>query len=109
MPEIRAATDYATFINTFHCQAHNQGEVVQINIDIIEQVARTFPGFISASVHRSTDGTRVFNYLQWESADHLAAMQRSPEFQAIAGRLAGLIEFDPHECEVAHVAERGEG
>jgi quinol monooxygenase YgiN len=57
-------------------------------------------------VHRSTDGTRVFNYLQWESAEHLSAMQGSPEFQAIARRFAGLIEFDPHECEVVHIGER---
>ena len=53
----------------------------RINVDLIERVASTFPGFISAAVHRSTDGTRVFNYLQGESAEHLAAMQRSPEFQ----------------------------
>ena len=66
----------------------------------------TFPGFISAAVHRSTDGTRVINYLQWASNEHLAAMQRSPEFQAIARRFAGMIEFEPHECEVAHVAAR---
>ena len=103
MPEIRAAAEYATFINTFRCQPANQSQVVQINVDIVEQVARTFPGFISASVHRSLDGTRVFNYLQWESAEHLAAMQRSPEFQVIGRRFAGLIEFEPHECEVVHV------
>ena len=56
-------------------------------------------------MHRSIDGTRVFNYLQWESAEHLGAMQRSPEFQTISGRLAGLIEFDPHQCQVVHVGE----
>jgi quinol monooxygenase YgiN len=59
------------------------------------------PGFISAAVHRSTDGTRVINHLQWESVEHLAAMQRSPEFPAIAVRFAGLIEFEPHQCEIA--------
>jgi len=109
MPEIRADAAHATFINAFRCQPAHQHEVVQINMDIVDDVARTFPGFISASVHRSTDGTRVFNYLQWETAEHLAAMQRSPEFQAIARRLAGLIEFEPHECEVVHVAERAGG
>ncbi|HEY1644713.1 MAG TPA: antibiotic biosynthesis monooxygenase family protein [Streptosporangiaceae bacterium] len=109
MPEIRSGAAYATFINTFRCQPSDQDEVVQINIEIVDDVARTFPGFISASVHRSSDGTRVVNYLQWETAEHLAAMQRSPAFQAIARRLAGLIEFDPHACEVVHVAERGEG
>ena len=107
MPEIRGNAHYATFINTFRCQPADQAQVVQINVDIVDQVASTFPGFISASVHRSTDGTRVFNYLQWESAEHLAAMQRSPEFQAIARRFAGLIEFEPHECAVVHIGERG--
>lgn len=106
MPKIITGARYATFINTFICDPSHQEEVVQINIDIVEQVASRFPGFISASVHRSVDGTRVFNYLQWESAGHLAAMQRSPEFQALGRRLAGLIQFDPHQCEVAHVAER---
>jgi len=107
MPEILRDADYATFINTFRCDPSSQDEVVRINVDIIEQVASSFPGFISAAGHRSLDGTRVINYLQWQSAKHLSAMQRSPEFQAIARRFAGLIEFDPHECRVAHVAERG--
>lgn len=80
---------------------------MRINIDIIDQVASKSPGFISAAVHRSKDGTRVFNYLQWESAEHLAEMQRSSELRAIARRFAGLIEFDPHECEVVHIGERG--
>ena len=107
MPEIRSGATYATFINTFRCKPSNQDEVVRINVDIVDHVASTFPGFISAAVHRSTDGTRVINYLQWDSNEHLAAMQRSPEFQAIARRFAGMIEFEPHECEVVHVAESG--
>jgi quinol monooxygenase YgiN len=105
LPSIITEAGYVTFINIFRCQPADQEEVVGINIDIVEQVASISPGFISAAVHRSSDGTRVINYLQWESSGHLAAMQRSPEFQAIARRFAGLIEFEPHECEVAHVAE----
>jgi len=34
-------------------------------------------------VHRSIDGTRVVHFLQWESSEHLAAVQRAPEFRAI--------------------------
>ena len=38
------------------------------------------PGFISASIHRSLDGTKVINYAQWRSqadfAAYLAEMQR---------------------------------
>ena len=58
MPAIITGAEYATFINTFRCQPSNQEEVVRINVDIVEQVASTFPGFVSAAVHRSTDGTR---------------------------------------------------
>ena len=104
MPAIVSGAGYATFINTFRCEPSDQEEVVRINVDIIERVASKFPGFISASVHRSVDGTLVVNYLQWQSAEHLAAMQSSSEFQAIARRFAGLIQFEPHQYEVAHVA-----
>jgi quinol monooxygenase YgiN len=47
----------------------------------------------------------VINYLQWRSAEHLTAMQRSPQFQQVARQLAGLIEFDPHECRIVHVRQ----
>jgi heme-degrading monooxygenase HmoA len=77
MPMIVADADYATFVNVFEVQPADQDTVVQIVIEINEEVARGAPGFISASTHRSVDGTRVFNYLQWESEEHLAAVQRS--------------------------------
>jgi quinol monooxygenase YgiN len=105
VPAIVSGASYASFINTFRCEPADQDEVARINIDIVEQVASKSPGFISAAVHRSLDGTLVINYLQWESAEHLAAMQRSSEFQAIARRFAGLIQFEPHQCDVVHVAE----
>lgn len=106
MPVISEGAAYATFINVFRCRPEDQDEVVRINAEIVERVASGSPGFISASVHRSADGTRVFNYLQWETPEDLAAMQASPAFREIATGFAGLIEFEPHRCEVAHVAER---
>jgi heme-degrading monooxygenase HmoA len=106
MATINANPGFATFINTFRCAPHDQDEVVRINEDIVEQVASRHSGFISASVHRSVDGTRVVNYLQWATAADLAGMQASAEFRSIARRLQGLIEFDPHEVVVAHVHER---
>ena len=106
MPAIDLGATYATFINAFRCRPGDQDRVVELNIDIIENVAVHQPGFISATVHRSIDGTRVINYLQWETAQHLAAMQQSPAFGQIAQQLRGLIEFDPHQCEVVHTATR---
>ena len=44
MPEIIRGGLHATFINTFRCEPSTQDERVRINIDIIDQVASTFPG-----------------------------------------------------------------
>jgi heme-degrading monooxygenase HmoA len=107
MPDIVAGAGYATFINTFRCAPEDQETVVQLNVDITQRVAREFPGFVSATVHRSLDGTRVINHLQWRTAADLAAMQRSAQFQEIARGFAGLIEFDPHEVEIVHIAADG--
>ena len=108
MPEIVGGTDYVTFINTFRCAPEHQEKVVQLNVEIVERVARGFHGFISATVHRSLDGTRVINYLQWRTAGDLAEMQRSVQFQQIARGFANLIEFDPHEVKISHIAVSGD-
>lgn len=42
-----------------------------------ENVMRKQPGFISANIHRSLDGTRVANYAQWRSKADLEAMQKN--------------------------------
>jgi len=39
------------------------------------------PGFISVSLHRSLDGRRIVNYIQWQSRDLLQSAHKSPEFR----------------------------
>jgi hypothetical protein len=56
MPVIVKNADYATFINVFKCKPRDQHEVVRINAEIIDRVAVRCHGFISASIHHSTDG-----------------------------------------------------
>ena len=109
MPTIVADAGYATFVNVFQVQPEDQDTVVQIVIEINEEVAKAAPGFISASTHRSVDGTRVFNYLQWESKEHLAAVQRSEPFRERARRFAGMIEFTQYQCQIVYVGEREQG
>ena len=38
------------------------------------------PGFVSSSWHRSTDGTTVVNYAQWDDAEAMHAAHRQPEY-----------------------------
>jgi hypothetical protein len=42
MPEILAGAGHATFINLFRCAPENQKTVMQLNVDIVQRVAREF-------------------------------------------------------------------
>lgn len=108
MPIIEEGRSYATFVNVFSVDPSNQDEVTRILVRISDEVAVKFPGFISASTHKSTDGTRIFNYLQWRTSEDLAEMQRSLEFRNIGAEFSGkLLNFEEYVCEVAHVREAG--
>ena len=72
MTLIRANTSIVTQINVFTVKAGAQQPLIDYLVEAAH-VARDVPGWISANVHRSLDGTRVVNYAQ--SAD-LDAAQR---------------------------------
>jgi hypothetical protein len=68
VPTIDANTDVVTQINIFTVPDGGQLAL----IDFLAEAAKfasTTPGWISASVHRSRDGTRVVNYAQSESVE----------------------------------------
>ena len=72
MPTIEAKTGVITQINVFTVPEGGQDAL----IDLLTQAAQacsTVEGWLSASVHRSLDGTRVVNYAQ---ARDQAAMAR---------------------------------
>lgn len=47
---------------------------------------------MSVNLHRSRDGSHVVNYLQWVSADKLAAAHHSPEFRKKWPRFGELVQ-----------------
>lgn len=66
MPTIQANPDVVTQINVFTTTPENQ----QALIDLLTAAARHVqhvPGWLSASIHRERDGTRVVNYAQCAS------------------------------------------
>ena len=72
-----------------------------------ENVMRHQPGFRSANIHLSTDGTRVVNYAQWDSAEAFHAMLADPTTQQHMAEAAALaVSFDPHLYTVESVHER---
>lgn len=70
MPVIRAQSSLVTQINVFTVPDGGQGPLIDY-LSEAAKVAREVDGWISASLHRSLDGTRVVNYAQ--SVDEDAA------------------------------------
>ena len=93
MPVIAPGTGVVTHINVFTVAPEKQQLLVDSLIETVK-AARNVPGWVSASVHRSYDGTRVVNYVQFESYDaaqavlkHLAAggyLKRNTELGTVA-------------------------
>ncbi|MFD4261703.1 antibiotic biosynthesis monooxygenase family protein [Streptomyces sp. NPDC058534] len=81
MSKISTEERLMTYINVFHCKPENQ-EALSVAIrKETDEIIRHMPGFVSANVHCSLDGSRVTNYAQWSE---LAAFQE--HIRSEAGR-----------------------
>ena len=93
-----------TLINTFKVAPENQQALIDLLDKATEDVMRKQPGFISANIHRSLDGTKVTNYAQWRSKADFEAMQKNPEAGVHMKQAAALAEsFEPVLYEVSSV------
>ena len=61
---------------------------------------RHVPGFISASLHRSLDGTKVTMYAQWRSLEHYQAMRQNTAAAPFLEQARAIAKFDPGMYEV---------
>jgi len=90
-----------TLINVFTVTPEKQDMLVQLLIEATNKTMRHLPGFVSASIHRSLDNTRVVNYAQWRSKEDFEAMRPNPEAIPHMKAAAALASFDPITCEVS--------
>jgi quinol monooxygenase YgiN len=98
---------HATLINVFTVEPAHAVALATVLADATEQVIQHLPGFRSANIHVSIDGTRVVNYAQWDDADAFAAMRTNPTAQEHMRAAAELAtSFDPHFYTVESVHQR---
>ena len=107
MTIIEQNSEYATLINVFTVDPDRAAELAALLRTATEKVMRHQPGFRSANIHVSTDGTRVLNYAQWDTAEAYGAMLANPTTQQHMSAAAALaISFDPHLYTMESVHER---
>ena len=107
MPHIQKGNQPITQITVVEAEPEKQAEALSVMTERAQFMARQ-PGFVSISLHRSLDGRRIINYVQWRNRDLLQSAHKSPEFRKKWGQFDHLTdEIDPHLYEVAQVIDGG--
>lgn len=97
------AGDRITHLAEFRMMPKNQPEMVIRTTAEVDRAMSNSPGLISATFHRSLDGTRLFNYGQWESKAAFEAILNQPGFNPDKPYWDGLARNEFHLYTVAHV------
>ena len=89
-------------IAEFRMMPANQPEMVRRTSAELERAMNNSPGLLSATFHRSLDGTRMFNYGQWESQEAFEAILKQPGFNPEQSYWEGLARNEFHLYNIVH-------
>jgi heme-degrading monooxygenase HmoA len=108
MPRIQRLNQPVTQITVIEVDSGKQDEALALMAERAQFMSRQ-PGFVSISLHRSLDGHRIVNYIQWQNRDLLRAAHQSPEFRRQWGQFDKLTDnIDPNLYEIAEIID-GDG
>ena len=105
MSTIKANRGIVTQVNVFTCQPENQQALIDLLIESARSVCHV-PGWLSANIHRSIDGTRVVNYAQCESYQAAEEIIEKLKAGGFLDRNKLLGEANPGLYEVVFTLQR---
>lgn len=100
LPETSTIDRPVTLINVFAVEPANQQRLIDLLTEATERSVRYAPGFISARLHRSLDGTKVTMYAQWRSVSDYEAMRADPTPLPYLQQALAIARFEPGMYEV---------
>ena len=89
-----------TLINVFTVEPANQQRLVDLLTRATDGSVNRAPGFISSTLHRSIDGTKVTMYAQWRSAEDYQAMRQDPGPLPLLEEALTIAKFEPGMYEI---------
>lgn len=105
MTTISTEQDVVTLVNVFTVKPEEQQRLV----DVLAEAASTMKrihGYVSSNLHKSLDGTKVVNYVQWRRREDFEAMLKNPEAAPHMREAARIAEkYEPDLYEVSFVDE----
>jgi quinol monooxygenase YgiN len=89
-----------TLINVFKVQPGEQQQLIDLLTQATVNSVQNAPGFISAKLHRSIDGTKVTMYAQWRSREDYESMRADPAPLPYLNEALKIATFEPGMYEV---------
>jgi quinol monooxygenase YgiN len=96
---------HVVLINVFTVEPVNQQRLVDLLIRATEGTVNSAPGFISSTLHRSVDGTKVTMYAQWRSEEDYQAMRLDPAPLPFLQEALTFAAFEPGMYEIVRTFE----
>lgn len=100
MTNISKDAKVVTFINVFTVAPENQQQLIELLTQATGISVCNKPGFVSATLHKSTDGTKVTMYAQWRTLEHYRAMRADPTPLPYLQKALEIATFAPGSYEV---------
>lgn len=100
MITIDANDHLVTFINVFTVDPANQARLIELLTRATDGPVARAQGFVSASLHRSIDGTKVTMYAQWRSLEEYQDMRADPGPLPYLQEALTIATFEPGMYEV---------
>ena len=100
MTTISKESNFLTLINVFTVEPVNQQKLVDLLILATENTVKNITGFISSSLHRSLDGTKVTMYAQWKSMEDYQNMRNNSIASPYLKQALAFAKFEPGMYEV---------
>lgn len=87
-------------INVFTVAPENQQRLVDLLIKATEGSVKFIEGFISSTLHKSVDGTKVTMYAQWRSREDYENMRKNAGASPFLEEALQFTKFDMGMYEV---------
>jgi hypothetical protein len=105
MPLIQTGAGIVTQINTFTVPDGGQQALIDLLTEAAQFASET-PGWVSASLHRSHDGSRVVNYAQSDGIDSALLVIKRLRDAGFLDRNSALGQAHPGLYDVVFTLER---
>ena len=93
-----------TVINKFSVEPENHKRLLEL-LDDLRKVVEKQPGFVSANVHKSFEGTRIVSYAQWKTKEDYQAVYTNSEANPILDEIKKISKFSWNLYEVVYTTD----